>query len=227
MHIVQNVSSCNKHRVQVWMLILAILTLQLILGRFVEWIVCHYCAYLMLSVGEILQKLLCRSDYAHFSRNLLRVERVTELEILAPSVRTLNEHEILVSTEAAEEGKGNYFTNTYPQMPVGRAEHISLTTRQRGPNRFRMRVDCAEHTSLTGQQPGGSACDDDRHCSGVGRDCMDGGDDSGGQSRRTSRDGYSDNGSGGLKDFDGFNDNHGFAGITVFGKPQILCALLY
>jgi hypothetical protein len=38
MDTVQNASSCNKHRVEVWMLILAILTLRLILWRFVEWI---------------------------------------------------------------------------------------------------------------------------------------------------------------------------------------------
>jgi len=38
MDTVQNASSCNRHRVEVWMLILAILTLRLILWRFVQWI---------------------------------------------------------------------------------------------------------------------------------------------------------------------------------------------
>jgi len=38
----------------------------------------------------------------------LRVERVTESEILAPSARAFNENEILVSTEAAQEGRSNY-----------------------------------------------------------------------------------------------------------------------
>ena len=37
-------------------------------------------------------------------------------------------------------------------MQVGRAEYISLTRRQRGPKRFRMRVNCTKHTSLTGRQ---------------------------------------------------------------------------
>jgi len=45
-----------------------------------------------------------RSDYAPFSRILIRVERVTELEILAPSVHVFNKKEMLVSTEAAEGG---------------------------------------------------------------------------------------------------------------------------
>jgi len=58
-----------------------------------------------------------------------------------------------------------------------------------------------------------SVCDDERHCSGVGNDCRDGGDDSGGQSRRISSDGDSNGGSGGLKDSDGFNDDRGFAEI--------------
>jgi len=38
MDTVQNASSCNRHRVEVWMLILAILTLILIIWRFVQWI---------------------------------------------------------------------------------------------------------------------------------------------------------------------------------------------
>jgi len=38
MDTVQNASSCNRHRVEVWMLILALLTLRLIFWRFVEWI---------------------------------------------------------------------------------------------------------------------------------------------------------------------------------------------
>jgi len=36
---VQDASSCNRHRVEVWMLMLALLTLLLISWRFVEWIV--------------------------------------------------------------------------------------------------------------------------------------------------------------------------------------------
>jgi len=38
-------------------------------------------------------------------------------------------------------------------------------------------------------------------------------DDSGEQSRRISSDSDTNGGSGGLKDSDGFNDDHGFAGI--------------
>ena len=66
---------------------------------------------------------------------------------------------------------------------------------------------------LRGDSGRGSVCDDERHGSGVGNDCMDGGDDSGGQSQRISIDGDSKGGSGGLQEFDGFNDDHGFAGI--------------
>ena len=110
MDTVQNVSSCNRHRVEVWMLILALLTLRLIFWRFVEWIAS------LLGLSDAVnwrnsQKyapVLGRSDYAHFSRNLFRVERVIESEILAPSARAFNAHEILVSTEAAQEGRSNY-----------------------------------------------------------------------------------------------------------------------
>jgi len=92
------------------MLILALLALRLIFWRFVEWIAS------LLGLSDAVnwrnfQKnapVLGRSDYAHFSRNLFRVERVTESEILAPSARAFNEHEILVSTEAAQEGRSNY-----------------------------------------------------------------------------------------------------------------------
>jgi len=38
MDTVQNTSSCDRHIVEVWMLILALLTLRLIFSRFVEWI---------------------------------------------------------------------------------------------------------------------------------------------------------------------------------------------
>jgi len=40
-----------------------------------------------------------------------------------------------------------------------------------------------------GNRGGGSVCDDERHSSGVGNDCRDGGDDSGGQSQKMSSDG--------------------------------------
>jgi len=49
-----------------------------------------------------------RSDYTYFFRNLFRVERVTESEILAPSARAFNEHEILGSAEAAQEERSSY-----------------------------------------------------------------------------------------------------------------------
>jgi len=110
MDTVQNASSCNRHRVEVWMLILVLLTIRLIFWRFVEWIAS------LLGLSDAVnwrnsQKyapVLGRSDYAHFSRNLFRVERVIESEILAPSARAFNAHEILVSTEAAQEGRSNY-----------------------------------------------------------------------------------------------------------------------
>ena len=55
----------------------------------------------------------------------------------------------------------------------------------------------AQRTLLPrGDNVGGSVCDDERHGSGVGNDCRDTGDDSGGQSRRMSSDGDSNGGSG-------------------------------
>ena len=47
-------------------------------------------------------------------------------------------------------GEEQLSTKTYPQMRVGRAEYITLTRWQPGPNRFRMRVNCAKHNYLTG-----------------------------------------------------------------------------
>jgi len=77
---------------------LALLTLLLIFWRFVEWIA----SLLRLSDAGSWRNsqkhapVWGRSDYAHFFRNLFRVQRVTESEILAPSVRAFNENEILV-----------------------------------------------------------------------------------------------------------------------------------
>ena len=72
----------------------------------------------------------------------------------------------------------------------------------------------AQRTFLPrGDSGGGSVCDDKSHGNGIGNDCRGGGDDSGGQSRRTSSDSDSNGGSGVFKDFDGFKDNRGFAGI--------------
>jgi len=154
-----------------------------------------------------------RSDDAHFSRNLFRVERVTESEILAPSARAFNEHEILVSTEAVEEGRSNY-----PPIPILKCvlvkQSISLS---RDGNEDQIVFGCeliAQNTLLSqGDSGGGSVGDDERHGSGVGNDCRDGGDDSGGQCCRIRSDSDSNGGSGGLKDSDGFNDDRGFAGI--------------
>jgi len=38
MDTVQNANSCNRHRVEVWILILSLLTLRLVFCRCVEWI---------------------------------------------------------------------------------------------------------------------------------------------------------------------------------------------
>jgi len=64
-----------------------------------------------------------------------------------------------------------------------------------------------------GNSPSGSVCEDDRHSNGVGNHCVDGGDDSGGQSPKTSNDCNSNGGVGGLKDSDGLNDDRSFSGM--------------
>jgi len=72
----------------------------------------------------------------------------------------------------------------------------------------------AQRTLLSrGDRKGGSVCDDKRHGNGIGNACRDGGDDSGGQSRRISKDGDSNGGSGVFKNSNGCKDNRGFAGI--------------
>ena len=96
------------------------------------------------------------------------------------------------------------------------SSHVYRRRRQDG-NEDQIAFGCeliAQSTLLSrGDSGGGSVCDDERHGSGVGNDCRDGGDDSGAQRRRISSDGDSNGGSGDLKDSDGFNDDRGFAGI--------------
>ena len=71
MDTVQNANSCNRYRIEVWMLILAILMLLLILWRFVQWIA----SLLRLSdavswrISHKNVPVWCRSEDAHFSRN--------------------------------------------------------------------------------------------------------------------------------------------------------------
>jgi len=154
-----------------------------------------------------------RSDYAYFSRNLFRVERVTESEILAPSTRAFNEHEILVSTEAAQEEWSYYLP-----IPILKCELVEQSTSlSQDGNEDQTIFGCeliAQSTHLPrGDSGGRSVCDDERHSSGVRNDCRDGGDDSGGQHQSISSDGDSNGGSGDLNDSDGFNDDHSFAGI--------------
>jgi len=107
------------------MLILAILTLRLVFWRFVEWIasLLHLFYAVSWRNSQNTPPVLGRSDNAHFPRNLHRVERVTELRILAPSVRAFNVHEILVSTETAEEGRENYLL-----IPILKCEWIEQST---------------------------------------------------------------------------------------------------
>jgi len=107
------------------MLMLALLTLPLIFWRFVEWIA----SLLRLSDAGNWQNsqknapVWDRSDYAHFFRNLFRVEQVTELESLAPSARASNENEILVSAKAAQEGRSNYLP-----IPILKCELVEQST---------------------------------------------------------------------------------------------------
>jgi len=107
------------------MLILALLTLRIMFWHFVEWIA----SLLRLSDAVSWQNsqknapVWDRSDYAHFFRNLFRVERVTESEILAPSACAFNEHEILVSTEVAQEGRSNYLP-----IPILKCELVEQST---------------------------------------------------------------------------------------------------
>jgi len=130
---VQNASSCNRHRVEVWMLILALLTLRLVFCRCVEWIV----PLLRLSEAGSWRNsqknasVWSRSDYAYFFRNLFRVERVTESEILAPSARAFNEHEILVSTEAAQEERSYYLQYLSSNASCSSRVHLSHKTATR------------------------------------------------------------------------------------------------
>ena len=142
---VQNASSCNRHRV-----VLALLPLLLIFWRFAKWIA----SLLRLSDAGSWRNsqknapVWGRSDYAHFFRNLFRVERVTESEILAPSAR------ILVLTEAAQEGRSNYLP-----IRIIKCELVEQSTSlsQDGNEDqivFQMRVNCAKHTSLTGRRRG-------------------------------------------------------------------------
>ena len=145
--------------------------------------------------------------------NLFRVERVTESEILAPSARAFNEHEILVSTEAAEEERSNHLP-----IPILKCELVEQSiSLSRDCNEDQIVFGCesiAQSTLLSwGDSGGGSVCDDERHGRGVEKNCRDGSDDSGGQRRRISSDGDSNGGSGNLKDSDCFNDDRGFAGI--------------
>jgi len=72
----------------------------------------------------------------------------------------------------------------------------------------------AQRTFLPqGDSGAGSVCDDKRHGNGIENDCRVGGYDSGGQSRRIRSDSDSNGGSDVFKDFNGFKDNRGFAGI--------------
>jgi len=207
MDTVQNASSCNRHRVEVWMLIVALLTLRLVLCRCVEWIV----PLLRLSDAgswRNFQKnasVWSRSDYAYFFRNLFRVERVTESEILAPSARAFNEHEILVSTEAAQEERSYYLP--VPILKCELFEHSTSLSQDRNEDQIVFGCELIAQSTLLPRSDsgGGSVCND----SGVKNDCRDGGDDSGGQHRRIGSDG-DNNGSGDLKDSTGFNDNHSF-----------------
>jgi len=107
---------------------LALLTLPLIFWRFVEWIA----SLLRLSDTGNWQNsqkntpVWDRSDYAHFFRNLFRVERVTELEILAPSARASNENEILMSTKAAQEGRSNYLKTAIRNKSFSDASQLRI-----------------------------------------------------------------------------------------------------
>ena len=76
MDTVQNASSCNRDRVEVWMLIVALLTLRLVFCRCVEWIV----PLLRLSDAGSWRNsqknasVWSRSDFAYFFRNLFVTE---------------------------------------------------------------------------------------------------------------------------------------------------------
>jgi len=128
-----------------------------------------------------------RSDHAHLSRYLFRVERVTESEILAPSARAFNEHEILVSTEEAQEGRSNYLPISILKCEL--VEQSTSFSQDGKQDQIVFGCDLIAQSTLIsrGDSGGGSICDDERHGSGVGnyRDC---GDDSGGQSRKNSSD---------------------------------------
>jgi len=100
---------------------------------------------------------------------------------LAPFARAFNENEILVSTEAAQEGKSNYL-----QIPILKCDLVKQSTSlSQDSNEDQIVFGCeliAQSTLLSrGDSGGGSVCDDERHCSGAGNDCRDGSDDSGRQ----------------------------------------------
>ena len=60
-----------------------------------------------------------------------RVERVTESEILAPSARVFNEHEILVSTEAAQEERSPIYQYLSSNASCSSRVHLSHKTATR------------------------------------------------------------------------------------------------
>jgi len=118
-----------------------------------------------------------------------------------------------VSTEAVQEGGSNYLS-----IPILKCELFEQSTSlSKDGNEDQIAFGCeliAQSTLISwGDSGGGSVCDDERHGSGVGNECRDGGDDSGRQSGRISSKGDSNGGSGGLKDSDAFNDDRSFAGI--------------
>jgi len=118
-----------------------------------------------------------------------------------------------MSTETTQEGRSNYLPT-----PILKCKLVEQSTSlSQDGNEDQIVFGCdfiAQYTLLSRVDSGGrSVCDDERHCIGVGNDYRDSDDDSGEQSRRISSDSDTNGGSGGLKDSDGFNDDHGFAGI--------------
>jgi len=102
---------------------------------------------------------------------LFRVERVTELEILAPSAR-------VVSTEAAQEGRSNYLP--IPVLKYKLVEQSTSLSQDSNEHQIVFRCDLTAQSTLLsrGDSGGGSVCDDVRHSISVGNDYMDSGDDS-------------------------------------------------
>ena len=128
-----------------------------------------------------------RSDYAHLSKNLFRVERVTELEILAHSACAFNEHEILVLTAAAQEGWSNYLPTLILKCEL--VEQSTFLSQDSNQDQIVFGCELIVQSTLIsrGGSGGENVCDDERHGSGVGNN-MDGDDDSGGQIRRINSD---------------------------------------